>query len=159
MRLLLKDVKMRLSKETKDKVIEYIRQGHTIEGCVSVLKVPRQEIKDEIKKSSIFKKRIAEAKRESKELLADKGIQLIVDYVDGVHGKTDRNRLTAAIALANAFEPGFKGTSRVEGRIDHDVRVITSVPRPKYDIQVEDKEKLKEINAGKPVTSLMIREQ
>lgn len=47
--------------------------------------------------------------------------------------KTDRNRLTAAIALANAYEPGFRGQTIVQGRIDHDVRVITAVPRPKYD--------------------------
>jgi len=50
----------------------------------------------------------------------------------GLLEKTDRNRLTAAMALANAYEPGFRGTTNVQGRIDHNVRVITAVPRPKY---------------------------
>ena len=56
--------------------------------------------------------------------------------------KTDRNRLTAAMALANAYEPGFRGTTQVQGRIEHDVKVISAVPRPKYKIIEAEKKKL-----------------
>jgi len=48
--------------------------------------------------------------------------------------KTDRNKLTAAIALSNAFIPGFRGATTVQGKIDHDVRVISAVPRPNYEV-------------------------
>jgi hypothetical protein len=61
--------------------------------------------------------------------------------------KTDRNRLTAAIALANAYEPGFRGTTNVQGKIEHDVKVISAVPRPKYTV-IENKP-LKALDKGK----------
>jgi len=57
--------------------------------------------------------------------------------------KTDRNRLTAAIALANAYELGFRGQTQVGGKIEHDVRVISAVPRPNYEIETSNKKQLK----------------
>jgi hypothetical protein len=71
---------------------------------------------------------------ESKGMLIDEARALVRDYMRGKFMKTDRNRLTAAIALLNAYEPGFKGVTTVKGSVDHNVRVITAVPRPKYDV-------------------------
>ena len=88
-------------------------------------------------------------------------------FCDGkgsVEVKTDRNKLTAAIALANAFIPGFRGATTVQGRIDHDVRVITAVPRPNYQI-IEPEKKLLDkpsdnmLKLGKRTKKIEIRDE
>src|SRR3990167_2024133 len=96
----------------------------------------------ELKKSAVFRKRANEALTSGKSSLADNALEVITNYALNPPPKPDRNQLTAAIALANAFIPGFRGSTTVQGRIDHDVRVITAVPRPNYPITVEEPKKL-----------------
>lgn len=157
---------MRLNKEQKESVIKNIWIHGTLERGASESKVSLESIHAEMKVSAVFKKRIKKALEESKGMLIDEARALVRDYMRGVYLKTDRNRLTAAIALLNAYEPGFKGTTTVQGRIDHDVRVITAVPRPLYPERIEDKrhpkvfiaqedkDKLKALNAGKPINTI-----
>ncbi len=154
---------MKLSSEDKAKIILAIRErGVKRDGCKAV-KISIHELNDEIKLHKNFAKEVKEAVLEGNQNLADKGKEYIADVIDQKFAKTDRNAITGAIAALNAYEPGFKGTSKVEGRIEHDVRVITGVPRPNYQIDVSkvdnkisnvDKEALKQLNSGKPITSI-----
>jgi hypothetical protein len=117
--------------------------------------IPIEKLNEEIKKSAVFKKRANEALTSGKSNLADNALEVISTYALNPPPKTDRNQLTAAIALANAFIPGFRGATTVQGKIDHDVRVITAVPRPNYaeiespKIEVLDNPPKKMLQSGK----------
>ena len=150
-----------LTKEQSDMIIEAIREFGTLKAGADAIKISVLDLKQEMKKSAVLRKHINEAREEGRSNLAEKALERIVQYVTNPPAKTDRNVLTAAIALANAYLPNFKGTSKVEGKIEHDVKVISSVPRPDYKqletkvtVSKEDKDKLKELNSGKPITSI-----
>ena len=140
----------KLTSEQKNKVLEALREFGTLLAAAKAGGVTKQQLNSELKKSAILRKRVNEAKILGKQNIADNALSVIMSYAYGNSSeKTDRNKLTAAIALANAFEPGFRGTSKVEGKIEHDVRVITAIPRPRYDelpnIKVLDKPKTKTV--------------
>ena len=117
----------------KETAIETIRIHGTMKAGAEAAGVSIRTLNEEMRRSAIFRRRILEAREEGKRNVADNAIDRIKEYAFNPPTKTDRNVLTAAIALANAYEPGFRGTTTVQGKIDHDVRVITAVPRPKYD--------------------------
>ncbi len=123
----------KLKPEQREIILTTIREAGTIQAGADAVGISVKELRAEMKKSAILKKRIKEALEESDLNILDRGRQLVRDYIDGKVEKTDRNRLTAALAWLNWKQPGFRGTTKVEGRIDYDVRVITAVPRPKYD--------------------------
>jgi hypothetical protein len=124
---------MRLTHDQKEQIVNSVWVNGTLESAVNK-DISMEMIQSEMKKSAVFKKRIDKAIKESKSMLIDEARALVRDYMRGEYEKTDRNRLTAAIALLNAYEPGFKGTTTVQGKIDHDVRVVTAVPRPNYEL-------------------------
>ena len=133
----------KLNHELKEACIEALRYHGTMAYASKIIGVSVRTLNEEMRRSEIFKRRVSEARAEGKTNIADRAIELIKSYAYGENTeKTDRNRLTAAIALANAYEPGFRGTTQVQGKIDHDVRVITAVPRPKYQITVEKEKKM-----------------
>ena len=127
----------KLTHELKEATIEALRFHGTMQYASKIVGVSVRTLNEEMRRSEIFKRRVMEARTEGKTNIADRAIELIKSYAFGENEeKTDRNRLTAALALANAYEPGFRGQTTIQGRIDHAVRVITAVPRPKY---IEDK--------------------
>lgn len=130
---------MKLNHAVKEQVINAVWVNGTLESATND-NVTMEAIQAEMKKSAVFKRRIRKALEESKGMLIDEARALVRDYMRGKFMKTDRNRLTAAIALLNAYEPGFKGVTTVKGSVDHNVRVITAVPRPKYIIESERKQ-------------------
>ena len=130
----------KLDHQKKEECIEALRYHGTMAYASKIIGVSVRTLNEEMRRSEIFKRRVIEARAEGKSNIADRAIELIKSYAYGENTeKTDRNRLTAAIALANAYEPGFRGTTNVQGKIDHDVRVITAVPRPKYKVEIENK--------------------
>ena len=132
----------RINADQKETAIESIRVHGTMKAGAEAAGVSVRTLNEEMRRSAIFKKHILEAREEGKRNIADNAIDKIKEYAFNPPIKTDRNVLTAAIALANAYEPGFRGTTTVQGRIDHDVRVITAVPRPKYEIIEPEKKPL-----------------
>uniref|UniRef100_A0A6M3JLU8 Terminase n=1 Tax=viral metagenome TaxID=1070528 RepID=A0A6M3JLU8_9ZZZZ len=116
----------------KEAAIEAIQEHGTLKSGAAAAGIDVKTLRAERKRSKIFDNRINDALNEGRERMGDESIQFIKDVRDGVYEKTDRNRLTAAIALANWIVTGFRGTTQVQGKIDHDVRVLTAVPRPKY---------------------------
>ena len=89
-------------------------------------------VKAEERRSEIFKRRVAEAKGEGVRHIADQALENIRAIAFG-EIKADKTVLTANLALANAYESGFKGVQRTEGHVDHNIRVISSIPRPNYE--------------------------
>ncbi len=126
---------MRLTHDAKEQALAGMRLLGTKKAGALAANIPIEKLNEEIKKSAVFKKRANEALASGKSNLADNALEVISTYALNPPPKTDRNQLTAAIALANAFIPGFRGATTVQGKIDHDVRVITAVPRPNYDIE------------------------
>ena len=142
----------KISHDEKETCIEALREHGTMQYASKICGKSVRTLNEEMRRSEVFKRRVLEAREEGKRNIADKAIELIKSYAYGENeDKTDRNRLTAAIALANAYEPGFRGTTQVQGRIQHDVKVITAVPRPKYEIE-EPKRKLLDKGKKKPYT-------
>ena len=143
----------KLTHDIKETCIEALKTHGTMQYASGVCGVSVRTLNEEMRRSEIFKRRVLEARAEGKVNIADKAIELIKSYAYGEFDKkeTDRNRLTAAIALANAYEPGFRGQTVIQGRIDHDVRVISAVPRPNYNVQVEAKETLKKLKTVEDV--------
>jgi len=141
----------RMSKEQKKLAIDAVKERGTLLSGANAAGVNIKELRSEMKRSVRFKKRISEARDEGKQGVAEMALTVITSYALKPPPKTDRNQLTAAIALANAFIPGFRGAQTVQGKIDHDVRVITAIPRPKYDelpapkVQIEEPKKRVEI--------------
>jgi len=124
---------MRLTHDQKEQVLAGMRLLGTKKAGATAAGITVEKVNAEIKRSAVFKKRANEALQTGKSNLADNALEVISTYALNPPPKTDRNQLTAAIALANAFIPGFRGAQTVQGKIDHDVRVITGIPRPKYD--------------------------
>ena len=123
----------RISHDQKEQCLAGMRLLGTKKAGALAAGLSIEDLSAELKKSAVFRKRAQEALTSGKSSLADNALEIITNYALNPPPKTDRNQLTAAIALANAFIPGFRGATTVQGRIDHDVRVITAVPRPKYD--------------------------
>ncbi len=149
----------RINSDAKEAAVEAIKVHGTMKAGAEAAGVSVRTLNEEMRRSAIFKRRIIEAREEGKRNVADNAIDRIKEYAFNPPLKTDRNVLTAAIALANAYEPGFRGTTTVQGRIEHDVRVITAVPRPKYDelpkVEVLDKLENKRYNIDKEKLKLL----
>jgi len=155
---------MRINSDAKEAAVEAIKVHGTMKAGAEAAGVSVRTLNEEMRRSAIFKRRILEAREEGKRNVADNAIDRIKEYAFNPPLKTDRNVLTAAIALANAYEPGFRGTTTVQGKIDHDVRVITAVPRPKYDIEttevkVLDNTPKKMLQSGKRTKKVITDEQ
>ena len=136
---------MRISHDKKEQILAGMRLLGTKKAGALAADIPVEALNAEIKKSAVFRKRVNEALQMGKSSLADNALEVITNYALNPPPKTDRNQLTAAIALANAFIPGFRGATTVQGRIDHAVRVITAVPRPNYQIPAEEPKRLKAV--------------
>ncbi len=145
---------MKLSHDQKEQVLAGMRLLGTEKAGALAANITIEALKEELKKSAIFRKRASEAKAAGKSNLGESGLDVIIQYALNPPEKTDRNRLTAAIALCNAFIPGFRGVSTVQGRIDHDVRVITAVPRPNYEVLDKPSEKM--LQSGKRTKKVKI---
>ena len=142
---------MKITTDQKEAAIEALREHGTMQYASKISGIAVRTLNLEMTRSAIFKKRVLEARAEGKTNIADKAVELIKSYAYGENKeKTDRNRLTAAIALANAYEPGFRGTTTIQGRVEHDVRVITAVPRPNYAKLESPKTKLLDKGKEKP---------
>ena len=137
----------KITRDQKETALEARREHGTLKAAALASGVSVKTLNNEIRRSAIFKKRMQEAAQEGHVNVADVGKQYLVDVVHGRIEKTDRNRITAAIALLNAYEAGFRGTTTIQGRVEHDVRVITAVPRPKY--EVLDNSPRKMLKSGK----------
>lgn len=147
----------RINYDQKETALEVIRAKGTIKAGAEAADVTYQTIRNEMKRSSIFKRRVEQALADGKGEIGDDALSRL-KWLATEENKDTRSRLTANIALLNWILPGFRGSSKVEGKIQHDVKVITGVPRPNYltepktSIKIEDKEKLNLLNAGKPIT-------
>ena len=148
---------MRLNHDQKEQCLAGMRLLGTKKAGALAAQITVEKLNEEIKKSAVFKKRANEALTSGKSNLADNALEVISTYALNPPPKTDRNQLTAVIALANAFIPGFRGATTVQGNIDHNIRVITAVPRPNY--EVLDNTPKKMLQSGKRTKKVITDEQ
>ncbi len=139
----------KIDHDQKEAALEAIKAEGTMLAAAKAAGVTVKTLNNEMLRSEVFKRRVLAAREEGYKNIADKAIEMIKLYASGEVDKTDRNVLTANIALANWAQPGFRGVTTVQGRVDHDVRVITAVPRPKYDVIVEASKPLKQLDVDK----------
>src|SRR3972149_2716164 len=125
---------MRISHDQKEQSLVGMRMLGTKKAGALAAGLTIEDLNAEIKKSAVFRKRANEALVSGKSSLADNAFEVITNYALNPPPKTDRNQLTAAIVLCNAFIPGFRGATTVQGKIDHNIRVTTAVDRPKYPV-------------------------
>ncbi len=123
---------LKINLERKELALEAIREHGTMKAGAAAAGVDVKTLNNEMRRSAVFKRRVLDAREEGHRNVADKAVDMIKLIASGTMVKTDRNILTANIALANAYEPGFRGATVVQGRIEHDIRVLTAVPRPSY---------------------------
>lgn len=121
----------KITHDEKETAIEALKEHGTMQYAAKICGVTVKTLNNEMRRSSIFKHRVLEAREEGKRNMGDEQIDFIHSVAKG-EVEVKMPRLTAALAIANWVVPGFRGTTKVEGNIQHDVRVITAVPRPKY---------------------------
>jgi hypothetical protein len=122
---------MALSKEQQAKVLDALKVHGTYVAAAKAINIHTAALYQERKRNKNFGALCNTAIEEGKASVGDKALSIIQDIAFGPSAK-DQQRLTAALALANAFIPGFRGISKTEGHIQHDIKVITSIPRPQY---------------------------
>jgi len=133
---------MRLTHDQKEQALTGMRLLGTKKAGALAANIPIEKLNEEIKKSAVFKKRANEALANGKTDLGDNALSEIHNIAfNNNDPKALKHKLLALLAIANWSVPGFKGATTVQGKIDHDVRVITAVPRPNYQI-IEPEKKL-----------------
>ena len=135
----------KITHDEKETALSAMREHGTMQYGAKVAGVSITTLNAEMKRSEVFRRRVLEAREEGKRNIADKAIEMIKQYASGEMPKTDRNVLTANIALANAYAPGFRGTTTIQGKIEHDIKIISAVPRPRY----EEAPKIPRVNPAK----------
>lgn len=124
-------MKKQMTISQKRVFLEALERLGTKKAACSEAGVSHWTVRSEELASAIFRRRVIEAKQAGVTHMADEALERIRAIASG-ELKSDRTVLTANLSLANAFEAGFKGTTRIEGSVSHNVRVLTSIPRPAY---------------------------
>ncbi len=122
----------KITHDEKETALEALKVHGTMQYAAKITGVSVRTLNEEMKRSEVFRRRVMEAREEGKRNLGDEQIEFIKSVAAG-EVEVKMPRLTAALSLANWAVQGFRGTTNVQGKIEHDVRVITAVPRPKYD--------------------------
>lgn len=126
---------VKITNEQKKIALKTLEEHGTMIAAAKAANVGVKTLRAEMKRSAIFRKRVIEARSTGQSNVGDSALAVIEMMAFGEQysdPKYSKARLTAAIALANAFIPGFKGTTTIQGHVDHDFRVVTAIPRPKY---------------------------
>jgi len=138
-----------ITEHQKEAAIEAIRRFGTNKAGAKAAGVDVKTLNNEMRRSAMFKRRLLEAREEGRQALGDNAIQIITDYAEGRIPKkeSDRNQLTAALALANWVVPGFRGSTNIVGdfNLRGQIKVVGGPPRPRLETKatvIEDKPKL-----------------
>ena len=128
---------MKITHDQKETALEILRARGTMKKAAEIVGVDVKTLNNEMNRSAVFKKRVHEAREEGVSTLGDRavaGIEELAFPVDITTVRDIRAVLTARIALANAFVPGFRGSTTIQGKVEHIFpQVKTAIPRPNYD--------------------------
>ena len=124
--------RLRMNHDQKEIAIEFVRATGILKTGANAAGVTYQTLRNEVKRSPIFERRIKEAQTDGKAEVGDKAIENI-KTIGSEDNKDVRSRLTANLALANWVVPGFRGETRITGTLEHNIRIKSAVPRPRYD--------------------------
>ena len=137
----------KITPELKQKAIKVYEETGLLTKVAEAIGVHVSTLRDEMKRSAVFRKKMVAAKEIGALVVGDKALQGIQDYADGKlsSGKSDRNQLTALIALANAYIPGFRGRTAVDHKVDGEIKITHRLPRPNYkEVKEEPKKRIPE---------------
>ena len=140
----------KITHDEKETALEAMRLHGTMQYGAKVAGVDVKTLNNEMNRSAVFKRRVLEAREEGKRNMGDEQVEFIQSVAKG-EVEVKMPRLTAALALANWVVPGFRGTTKVEGNIKHDIRIISAVPRPDYG-QLPPKPEVREIESPKQLS-------
>lgn len=121
----------RITHDQKETALEALRLKGTMKAAADAAGVDKKTLYNEMRRSAVFKKHIIEAREEGKLFKADEALQIVYDIASG-NIQVKQPQLTAALAILNWIEPGFRGTQKLEGQIQHNLKVQPWLPRPKY---------------------------
>jgi len=130
---------MSLTQEQRKQALESLKEHGTMVMAAKAANTSTWTLRHEMKRSPYFKKQIEEARDSGRTQVGDNALTMI-ETIAFNKDTPVQTRLTANLALCNAFVPGFKGVTHTEGKIDHNVRVVTAIPRPQYNQVVEAQE-------------------
>lgn len=130
----------RITPDKKRAAIEAIREQGTIKAGAEAADVLLKTMRNEMRRSIVFKRRVDEALQESRQNIVDEAKRVALAIMRG-EIKATHGQMVASLAFLNAYEPGFRATTKIEGKLEHEIRVITAIPRPKYD-ELETSKKL-----------------
>ena len=136
----------KITPELKQQAIKVYEETGLLNKAAQAIDVHPRTLRDEMKRSNVFRKKMLAAKDIHKIVRADMAYEKLFAYADGEfsNGKSDRNQVTALLAILNAFEPGFRGKTTVDHKVSGTVKFRTSIPRPDYK-EIEKKEPKKRI--------------
>lgn len=148
---------VRMNHDQKEVAVEFVRAQGTLKAGANAAGVTYRTLRNEMNRSPIFARRIEEARRDGVIEIGDKAIENIKRLASEEHNKDVRSRLTANLALANFAVPGFRGESKVAAQVNHNIRVVSAVPRPVYkDVKLPPKvEAISQGNEADYITPLL----
>ena|SRR3990167_178268 len=123
--------RLMMNHDGKETAIEFVRATGILKSGAKAAGVTYQTLRNEIRRSPIFAKRIYEAQQDGKAEVGDKAVENIKE-LGSEKNRDVRSRLTANLALANWAVPGFRGESKVTGTFEHNIRIKSAIPRPRY---------------------------
>lgn len=150
--------RLHMSHDAKETAIEFVRATGLLKSGAKAAGVTYQTLRNEVRRSPIFAKRIYEAQQDGKAEVGDKAVENIKE-LGSENNRDVRSRLTANLALANWAVPGFRGESKVTGTFEHNIRIKSAIPRPRYaeftEVSPKQIEQGKEIEADYQETELL----
>ncbi len=117
--------------QKRDFIVKLSELGTRTRAIKAVEGLTEWMVRGEEKRSVVFRKRIELAKEQARLWMGDKALTALADAADGLD-KINKTQLTAALAIANAYEKGFAQKRIVEEKREVNVTVHTAIPRPKY---------------------------
>lgn len=117
----------RITEEQKSKAIEAYAEFGTEAKAAEIAGCCAKTLQREMKRSSKFNKAMLEARQIGYRHIGDQAVSNIRACALG-EMDMDKTRLTANIALANAYADGFR--RKDDTKVDVDIKIISGLPRP-----------------------------
>jgi hypothetical protein len=126
---------MKLTNDQQKTVIESLKQHGTYAMAAKAAGISTDTLRDYRKRNPSFNAKCEECLNVGKKTVGDNALTVIESIAFG-KDSSEKGRLTAAAMLANWAVDGFRGVQRTEGRVEHNVHVVTNIPRPSYDAPI-----------------------
>jgi hypothetical protein len=128
---------LKITPEQKTLIIKSLYEYGNITIAAHTAHCSPSTIYSEMARNDAFRERAIEARLIGNAHKGDKSEAMIMKAAWDTDSGITKTQLTANAMLSNAYIPGFKGATNIQGHIDHDIHVITGIPRPQYPDAIE----------------------